>query len=141
MKVMCWMTVWLGWSIAVTGQTNKPVVSQARFSTGPLTWRGMPSEANHTAPESIVGPSAPPMRIEISQERIEQAIDRYQWMNGSSSFLGSQTDSQFSSDVERLFRPEVIRIGKMKVSISLITAIKRKNPLCLLNPVFLNIDW
>ena len=141
MKALYWLTVWLGWSIAVTGQTNKPVVSQARFSTGPLTWRGMPSEAVPNAPQSVVGPNAPPLRIEISQERIEQAIDRYQWMNGSSSFLGSQTDSQFSSPGERLFQPAIIRIGKIKVSVSLITAIKRKNPLCLLHPVFLNINW
>jgi hypothetical protein len=141
MKVLYWLTVWLGWSIAVTGQTNKPVVSQARFSTGPLAWRGMPPEAVSPTPQSSVGPNAPPLKMEISQERIERAIERYQWMNGSSGFLGRQSESQFSSGMERLFRPEVIRIGKMKVSVSLITAIKRKNPLCLLHPVFLNINW
>ena len=141
MKVLYWLTVWLGWSICVVGQTNKPVASQARFSTGPLTWREMPPETVSTTPQSIVGPNTPPLEMEISQERIEHAIDRYQWMNGSASFLGPETDSQFSSPEERLFQSEIIRIGKMKVSVSLITAIKRKNPLCLLHPVFLNINW
>jgi hypothetical protein len=39
------------------------------------------------------------------------------------------------------FRPEVISLGKVKFACTLITAIKHKNPLCLLNPYFLNFSW
>jgi len=42
---------------------------------------------------------------------------------------------------ESTFRPEVFKIGKTSMSCSIVTAIKRKNPLCLLNPVVLNLSW
>lgn len=41
----------------------------------------------------------------------------------------------------RIFEPEIVHIGQFDIAFSLITAIKRKNPLCLLNPVPLNIVW
>jgi hypothetical protein len=42
---------------------------------------------------------------------------------------------------DAIFQPEVVQVGKRSVSCSIITAIKRKNPLCLLNPIFLNASW
>jgi hypothetical protein len=39
------------------------------------------------------------------------------------------------------FEPAEIRIGKTSVSCSLVTAIKNRNPLCLVNPLFLNALW
>jgi hypothetical protein len=43
---------------------------------------------------------------------------------------------------DSVFRPEEIRIGRNATfSCSMVTAIKRKNPLCLLNPIFLNLSW
>ena len=41
----------------------------------------------------------------------------------------------------RIFEPEVVHIGQFDVACSIITAIKRKNPLCLLNPMVLNVAW
>jgi len=44
--------------------------------------------------------------------------------------------------LDRTFSPEVIRLGRNgKASCTLYTAIVRKNPLCLLNPMFLFISW
>jgi len=43
--------------------------------------------------------------------------------------------------IDNIFNPEVFRIGKTSVSCSIFTAVKRKNPLCLANPIFLNISW
>lgn len=40
-----------------------------------------------------------------------------------------------------IFQPEEFRVGKTTVSCSIWTAIKRKNPLCLINPIFLNVSW
>jgi len=40
-----------------------------------------------------------------------------------------------------IFEPEVIHLRKVDISCSAITAIKRKNPLCLLNPIVLNVSW
>ncbi len=35
----------------------------------------------------------------------------------------------------------IFHIGKTEWSCSILTAIKRRNPLCLLNPIVLNISW
>ncbi len=43
--------------------------------------------------------------------------------------------------LDKVFQPEVIHIGRKELSCSVITAVKRKNPLCLLNPVFFNLSW
>jgi hypothetical protein len=50
-------------------------------------------------------------------------------------------DNGFAGSVDSIFRPEVFRVRKAYVSCSVLTAIKRKNPLCLLNPIFLNVSW
>jgi hypothetical protein len=51
------------------------------------------------------------------------------------------SDSPVDRFVSSVFEPEVLHIGKTTVSCSLVTAIKRKNPLCLLNPIFLDVWW
>ena len=43
--------------------------------------------------------------------------------------------------IDAIFEPEIIRMGKTAVSGSIITAYKRKNPLCLLNPIFFDLSW
>jgi hypothetical protein len=44
--------------------------------------------------------------------------------------------------LDSIFRPEEFHVGRTyTVSCSLLTAIKRKNPLCLVNPLFLSVSW
>lgn len=43
--------------------------------------------------------------------------------------------------IDAIFEPEIIRMGKTAVSGAIITAYKRKNPLCLLNPIFFDLSW
>ena len=44
--------------------------------------------------------------------------------------------------LDSVFRPEEFHIGRTAtLSCSIATAIKRKNPLCLLNPIFLHVSW
>jgi len=43
--------------------------------------------------------------------------------------------------MDAVFEPEVIHLRKIDVSCSLITALKRRNPLCLINPIVLNVSW
>jgi hypothetical protein len=54
-------------------------------------------------------------------------------------------DETFETTIDRyvnnIFEPEVIHLGKMGLSSSIVTAIKRKNPLCLINPIFFNLSW
>jgi len=51
------------------------------------------------------------------------------------------TDNPFVRVATSIFQPTPVRIGKTTVSCSIITAIKKKNPLCLLNPLVLSISW
>lgn len=39
------------------------------------------------------------------------------------------------------FEPEILHLGKTTLTCSLLTAIKHRNPLCLINPYFLTFSW
>jgi hypothetical protein len=52
-----------------------------------------------------------------------------------------QSENLIDRAVRSVFEPEAIRWGKTSVSCSLYTAIKRRNPFCLINPIFINISW
>jgi len=52
------------------------------------------------------------------------------------------SEDPLSRALASVFEPEVFRVGRTTtVSCSILTAIKRKNPLCLLNPIFLQVTW
>jgi hypothetical protein len=40
-----------------------------------------------------------------------------------------------------VFAPEVVKVGKVQMSGSIVTAIKRKNPFCLLHPLAFVASW
>jgi hypothetical protein len=75
----------------------------------------------------------------------EQAIMlRYHERLNRSGYLAPQPRSPynlFTRTVDAIFQPEPMRMGKTTVTFTPITAIKRKNPLALLNPFVLNISW
>jgi hypothetical protein len=50
-------------------------------------------------------------------------------------------ENRFVRAAEVIWSPEVVHLGKTTVSCPVITAIKRKNPLCLLNPIFFQASW
>ena len=50
-------------------------------------------------------------------------------------------DNLYGRTMNAIFQPEPVRVGKTTVAFSPITAIKRKNPLALLNPIVLHISW
>ncbi len=52
-----------------------------------------------------------------------------------------ESDNYFVRSVNTMFDQEEMRVGKTTVTCSIITAIKKKNPLCLINPILLNISW
>jgi hypothetical protein len=53
----------------------------------------------------------------------------------------TRSDNLIERSLDNTFRPELLHVGKTTVSCTLITAIKRKNPFCLLNPIFLQWSW
>jgi len=60
------------------------------------------------------------------------------------SFLAKRNPEALSllrHPVDAIFEPETLRLGKVKFSCSIVTANKRRDPLCLLNPAFLGFSW
>ena len=51
------------------------------------------------------------------------------------------TDNRLQRFLNSTFEPEVLHFGKLSLSCTAITAIKRKNPLCLINAIFLRLEW
>jgi len=84
-------------------------------------------------------------RAEMSAENRERALMlRFHERLEQGGYLTKPeppSDNRLVRFAESTFRPEVFKVGKTSVSCSIVTAIKRKNPLCLLNPFVLSISW
>ena len=76
-------------------------------------------------------------RMDTLMRRIEE--------NGYGTSTFERDRSPLDRAVERavttVFLPEPIKIGHAQLGFSPYTAIKRKNPLCLLNPIPLALSW
>lgn len=51
------------------------------------------------------------------------------------------TENRIERFLDSVFSPETIQFRKVTFSCSVVTAFKRKNPLCLLNPCVLQLSW
>ena len=51
------------------------------------------------------------------------------------------SDDRFVRATDTIFAPAPIRLGSTYISFTPVTAWKKRNPLCLLNPLVLNISW
>jgi hypothetical protein len=79
----------------------------------------------------------------LSGHRQDHELEVFHRLDRAGFFERPQrpSDSAVVRWAEGTFQPEVLGVGKTKVTCSLLTAIKRKNPLCLVNPLFLNVSW
>lgn len=70
-------------------------------------------------------------------------LELHHWLlkNGYLQPRPPESDNRLVRFMDNTFRPEVIHFRKVSFSCSIVTAIKRKNPLCLLNPIPLNVSW
>jgi hypothetical protein len=80
----------------------------------------------------------------LNVDRGDQGFESYYLRQQDFGFIQSAhvSDKPLSRAFDSVFRPEEFRVGRTAtVSCSILTAIKRKNPFCLLNPIFLNVSW
>lgn len=114
------------------------------------------AEASDRSPDQPAdrgGTSAPPLSrsaLAASSESMELSSSQSQFFRQIYRQLdegGYLTKPEVKPDgflarFAESFEPEVIHLGKhTTLSCTLITAIKHKNPLCLINPVFLVLSW
>jgi hypothetical protein len=127
------------------GQTNAPPVSRAPLYLAPVKlWRA--------SSNSIVGYWNEDSLLKFSQSQsqltrngIERNRDLGTRLEESREFCLTQSqqpsDSAFVRAVDSLLQPEVITLGKTHVRCSIIKAIKRKNPLCLIDATVFKLSW
>ena len=81
-------------------------------------------------------------QAEIEEERMDKLARR---MDDSGYGMPPASSRRWPSTVERglvsMFTPEPIRLGRAEFGFSPYTAVKRRNPLCLLNPLPLTLSW
>ena len=79
----------------------------------------------------------------------ESSIQSFESMNGISLLSAPEPPYELGGAAGWLndnvwgpaFAPEVIKIGKVKMTGGIVAAIKRKNPFCLLHPLVFAVGW
>ena len=95
------------------------------------------------------GPSGEPYSASASRDRgldagfsnpVEQHVYR---MLDEGGYLtpAKRPDSPIQRGIDAIWEPEVFQVGRVKMSCAVATAVKRKNPLCLLTPLFFQMNW
>jgi hypothetical protein len=75
--------------------------------------------------------------IDSRMERIYRKLES----GGHLAPREQKSDNRFVRAMDAVFTPEVIEFGGTAIAFSPYTAIKRKNPFCLLNPIPIAISW
>ncbi len=152
------------WCLPSFSQTNSPLIPSGLLSLTPVQLRKLTSEpekpvqtpaAGSGAPQAAIPPhkreemSIPELRNPAplpdkmflsSSERVQVFYRRLE-EGGYLTRRELISKNVFDRCMDAVFEPEVIHLRKIDVSCSLVTAIKRKNPLCLINPIILNVSW
>ena len=133
-------------TLSCLGQTNTGGSAPLGFSLPALRLRAeVQAETEKTAPALAL---ATPSTLSNAAIELESSLRDTEFQSRiirSGEFYLSRaelpSDSGLVRFVESVFTPEVVHIGKVPVTCSIVTAIKRKNPLCLLNPIFFQMSW
>jgi hypothetical protein len=132
--------------MAWCSETNSPTHPNPFFRVAPVQLRveQCPKQAQ-PEPSILERQVSPPSVETIAVEAVLSTDDLHSEVVRSDRFYLTQV--KVSSDggalgfLEEILKPEVLRLGKVSVSSPLLTAIKRKNPLCLINLTVLQVDW
>lgn len=148
----------LGLGLSCPGQTNPATpptrlfrVPEAhlRFDDTGLEHRSSRVQAPSSSlpldgePELALPPGRRLEPVSLSMDRDERGYQLQRRIKGDLDLIrqGPGRPAGFAGVIDSIFRPEVYRVRKVYVSCSVLNAIKRKNPLPLLNPVFLHVSW
>ena len=140
-----------GGCLCCSAQTNtcpKPVLS---FFQPSLQLRQEPSALPAgktlaaTEPLLVKTPSSPPPAVNLELTTASAEGLHGSFVRPDEFYLVRAEQPAFDHGVNRfldqVFRPEELKVGKLSVSSSITTAIKRKNPLCLLSPIVFQLSW
>ena len=101
-----------------------------------------------TRPADFAQPQTQPAwrdQFSLGTHMTELDMRVYKRLEEGGYFTRPEPETPIGHFMERTFSPEIIRLGnrssKAFATCTLYTAIKRKNPLCLLNPMFIFVSW
>jgi len=79
----------------------------------------------------------------LSERDQDEFLQLFHRMDGFGYFdrPSPDYDSPLVHWAKGTFEPEIVHLGKTTLSCSLLTATKRRNPFCLINPVVLSFSW
>lgn len=129
-----WVLLMLG--LRAWGQTPDSPAGRAGLSFSPLQLRPLPTVPERVRPTIVAGSDAASIAAEASNAarwrglELTERFDRAIVSNRPARLSATGADRWFRD----VFEPEVFHLGHMTVGSSFATAIKRRNPLCLLNP-------
>jgi hypothetical protein len=82
------------------------------------------------------------LQSDMSAEVDERFADVYRRLEERNDLFPPQpSQNHFVRATDAIFSPAPIRLGSTYISFTPVTAWKKRNPLCLLNPLVFNISW
>jgi hypothetical protein len=126
----------------------RPLASQSETAAPELQYRARTNslwELSLARPNADAQTNAPITTAEFTSDFTTTSLEREVYDKLERGGYLTRQDS--GSDIPMVrwlgstFEPAVFHIGKVSVCCSLVTAIKNRNPLCLLNPMVLGASW
>ena len=136
-------------SASSSAQTNVTSTNLSRFVLPPIHLWEPASPQEETPKLALALPSSPQLSGSAQSTTLTATgNDDNEFHSGvirsGQFYLTSPepvAENRFVRAAESIWSPEVVKLGKTSISSPIITAIKRKNPLCLLNPLFFQASW
>jgi hypothetical protein len=140
-KKMAFASALLLGCLVSAGQTNDPTDSPAPLFLAPFKlWTA--------STNTISGPWNEDSLLKFSQSLSKEgqgSPDLETGLEANGEFYLSPaeqtSDSAFVRAIDSVLQPEVIPLGNAQLQCSIIKAIKRKNPLCLIDATVLKLSW
>ena len=101
-----------------------------------------------TPPPAPIG--SPPVEVTLTRETsVELLTQRYEAMTGTPLLSRipplPEPDGAYGFLQRKVLEPivdmESVKVGKVHLTGGVVNAVKKKNPLCLLNPFVFAVDW
>ncbi len=122
------------------GQTNSPSVAEAPHSR-PLKLPAAPPQSSpDISPPTNSIPLAGGMSLQGNSAGVAWAT-RMEREEGLLNPLLPAYQNDAQGKRAAAFQPKIVKFGRTRIYSSVGTAVARKNPLCVLDPKFLEISW
>jgi len=150
MKKSFWLVMALAFDgLICMAQTNSPPANLHHFFLPPVQlWQPAAAEQEQTPALSLVpvlepSPGTGSQAMSLNNMTTDSDFQSRVIRPGEFYLTRHEqpSENRFVRAAETIWRPEVVHIGKTSVSCPVITAVKRKNLLCLINPIFFQASW